>query len=67
MNSLGEKFTPLKHDAVSKTPSEEYEEDHIMHVVQNGWCFNDKVIRHAVVVVSSGKTTDKKTEEEVKK
>ncbi len=58
MEALGEKFDPEKHDAVSKSANEEYEEDIVSGVLQNGWVLNDKVIRHAMVVVSSGTTTE---------
>jgi len=58
MEALGEKFDPEKHDAVSKAANEEYEEDIVSGVLQNGWVLNDKVIRHAMVVVSSGSATE---------
>jgi len=58
MDALGEKFDPEKHNAVSKASSEEYEEDMISQVLQNGWILNEKVIRHAMVVVSSGAATE---------
>ncbi len=58
MDVLGEEFDPEKHNAVSKAASEEYEEDIVSGVLQNGWVLNDKVIRHAMVVVSSGAATE---------
>jgi len=54
MNVLGEYFDPKQHEAVSKIPSQEYEEDHVMQVLQNGWSMGDKVIRPAMVIVSAG-------------
>ncbi|EKD27265.1 MAG: hypothetical protein ACD_79C00777G0001 [uncultured bacterium] len=62
MKVLGEKFDPAKHDAVSKMPSVDYEEDFVAQVLQNGWSLNDKVIRHAMVVVSSEKIRESKNE-----
>ena len=59
MDVLGEKFNPEVHDAVSKAHSDEYEEDYVSQVLQNGWTLNDKVIRHAMVVVSSGEEEKK--------
>jgi molecular chaperone GrpE len=54
MQALGEPFCPEKHEAVSKAPSSEYPEDTVMQVLQTGWVMDDKIIRHAVVIVSEG-------------
>ncbi len=54
MEALGERFDPVYHDAVMQSPSEE-EEGTVISVVSPGYLINDKVIRHARVVVASSK------------
>jgi len=46
-------FDPMYHDAVTYTPSD-LEKDRIVSVIQNGYIMNNKVIRPAKVVLSSG-------------
>lgn len=55
METDGKPFNPELHDAISKVMSDKHEENVIINVVQNGWFLNDKIIRHAQVVVSGGK------------
>lgn len=55
IEALGKPFNPHVHEAVSKNPSEEHEEDSVMQVLQNGWSMKDAVLRPAMVVVSGGK------------
>jgi molecular chaperone GrpE len=52
----GEPFNPELHDALMKTPSEEVPEDHIAEVFEKGYSLKKRVIRHAKVIVSAGKT-----------
>jgi len=56
LNVLGEIFDPMKHEAVSKGPSQEFEKDRVMQVFQNAWTLNQKIIRPAMVMVSEGAT-----------
>ena len=58
IEALGKPFNPNRHDAVAKNFSEQYGEDLIMQVLQNGWLMNDTVIRPAMVVVSGGKAPE---------
>jgi len=51
MDSLGKSFDPYKHDAIRQV---EGEEGKIVEVIQKGYLFKDKVLRHAKVVVGKG-------------
>lgn len=55
MKSAGESFDPYKHDALRTT---EGNEGKIVEVIQKGYSYRGKVLRHAKVVV--GKETSKK-------
>jgi molecular chaperone GrpE len=59
MKVMGETFDPYKHEAV-KSEESDVEEGKIIDVVKKGYLFKDRIIRHAMVVVSKGK---KKSEE----
>ena len=48
MKALGEGFDPYKHDAIR---AGEGEEGKVVEVVQKGYSFKNKVLRHAKVVV----------------
>jgi molecular chaperone GrpE len=50
----GEPFDPHRHEAVSMLPHEEVPADHVAEVLQPGYTLNERVIRPARVVVSSG-------------
>jgi molecular chaperone GrpE len=52
--AVGQVFDPLLHEAVSQTASAEFPEDNIIHEVQSGYQLHDKVIRPAMVIVSTG-------------
>ncbi len=54
----GEEFNPEVHDAMMKAPSEEFPEDHIAQIYEKGYKLNDRVIKHAKVIVSSGTCGD---------
>jgi len=49
----GEVFNPELHQAVSLLPSEEHDENTIIDVLQKGFRLHDRLIRPAMVVVSS--------------
>ncbi len=52
MESKGETFDPDLHEAISEMPAaDENGKGKVMEVVQNGYFLNDKLIRHAKVVV----------------
>ena len=50
----GEPFDPQVHDALMKVEKEQIPEDHIGEVFEKGYKLNDRVIKHAKVIVSSG-------------
>ena len=50
----GEAFNPEFHEAMTMAPSEEYDENIVMDVLQKGFKLHDRLIRPAMVVVSSG-------------
>lgn len=50
----GAEFDVEYHEALMQQPSEEIPDGHIIAVIQPGYLLNDKVIRHAKVVTSSG-------------
>ena len=54
MKSVGDKFDPYKHEVMLKEPSDKGE-DVIIEEMQRGYIFNDKVLRHSKVKVSTGK------------
>jgi molecular chaperone GrpE len=56
----GELFDPQVHDALMKSPHADIAEDHIAEVFEKGYYLKKRVLRHARVVVSSGKPEEKK-------
>jgi molecular chaperone GrpE len=52
---VGEKFDPALHDAMMKQASDDVNEDHILQIFEKGYKLKDSIIRHAKVIVSSGK------------
>lgn len=55
--AAGQIFDPTLHQAILQTPSADVEPGRIVHVSQNGYQLNGRVIRPAQVIVSSGPTT----------
>jgi molecular chaperone GrpE len=54
----GDVFDPQIHDALMKTAHQEIPEDHIASVYEKGYLLKGKVIKHAKVIVSSGKPAE---------
>jgi len=54
INSIDQKFNVNLHEAITKIASEK-EENTILEVHQKGYVINNKVIRHAKVIISGGK------------
>jgi len=52
--AAGESFDPMIHDALMKAPNPQIPADCVAEVFERGYRLNDKVIKHARVVVSSG-------------
>lgn len=51
----GEEFDPMVHDALMKAAHNEVPEDHIADIYERGYKLKGKVMKHARVIVSSGK------------
>lgn len=51
----GQEFNPELHDALMRTPHDNIAEGHIVDVHEHGYKLKGKIIKHARVVVSSGK------------
>jgi len=56
MECLGESFDPYRHDALRHG---EGEEGKVIEVIQKGYLFRGKVLRHAKVAVGNGKEVKK--------
>ena len=52
----GEAFDPNFHECISHQPSADVEEDKVIQTVRAGYRLNDRLIRAASVIVSSGPT-----------
>ena len=53
LNAEGVEFDPNFHEAVSQVPSEEHESGFIVEVLQQGYQYDERVIRPAMVVVAA--------------
>ncbi len=51
--AVGDEFDPNLHNAISKIEDENMGENVIAQVYQTGYKLNDKIIRHAMVVVAN--------------
>ena len=58
MVTVGEKFDPELHEAMSSEPSDTIAEGHITREWSGGYKIGEKVLRHARVQVSSGKAEE---------
>ena len=54
----GESFDPNLHESVALMPSDDIEENKVQKVVRVGYSLNDRLLRPASVVVSSGSKTE---------
>ncbi len=53
-SKIGDAFNPLLHEAIEVKASSDIEKDMIITIVQSGYMSNDKLLRPAMVTVSSG-------------
>ena len=51
--TVGEKFDPNLHNAISHIEDEEFDENVVSQVFQKGYKIGDKIIRHAMVSVAN--------------
>lgn len=56
IESMGREFNPDEMDALTMESSEEVPVNHVLQEFAKGYRFKDRVLRHAQVVVSSGKS-----------
>lgn len=54
----GETFDPNLHECIAHQPSEEVPEDHVIQTVRAGYRLNERLLRAANVIVSSGLPAD---------
>ena len=54
----GSLFDPNLHESIAYQASETVPEDHVIQTVRSGYTLNDRLIRAANVIVSSGKETN---------
>lgn len=54
LDPTGEDFDPHRHDSLSTQPSDEVEEGKVLQTIKFGYLLNDKLLRPATVIVSSG-------------
>jgi molecular chaperone GrpE len=59
-----QKFDPEIHDALMRMPHDKIEEGYVVEVHERGYKLKGNIIKHAKVVVSSGKPQKKETEDE---
>lgn len=59
----GKAFDPNLHQAISMVPSAEVEANCVLSVMQKGYTLNGRVVRPAMVIVSSGAPAGAKTQE----
>ncbi len=57
----GEPFDPAKHDAVMQEVTDSVPENTVARVLQDGYLFHDKVLRHAKVSVAKKPETTEKS------
>ncbi len=55
IESVGKEFNPDEMDALTMETSDEVPANHVLREFAKGYRFKDRVLRHAQVVVSSGK------------
>ncbi len=61
-SAQGEPFDPAKHDAVMQEVTDTVPENTVVQVLQEGYLYHDKVLRHARVSVSKKPVTEPATE-----
>jgi len=55
VDPVGAEFDPNLHDALMQQPSETVPENHVAQVLQKGYKAKNKILKHAKVIVSTGK------------
>jgi molecular chaperone GrpE len=52
IDAVGKPFDPMYHEAVMRVANDEYENDTIVEVLQEGYLLGDKTLRPAMVKVA---------------
>jgi molecular chaperone GrpE len=55
VDPVGEEFDPNLHEALMQQPSDTVPENHVSQVLQKGYKAKNKILKHAKVIVSTGK------------
>jgi molecular chaperone GrpE len=55
IDPVGAEFDPNLHDALMQQPSDTVPENHVAQVLQKGYKAKNKILKHAKVIVSTGK------------
>ena len=63
INPVGETFDAHQHDALSQQASDDVAEGDVINVIRVGYMLNDRLLRPASVVVSSGVAKEEAAEE----
>lgn len=63
----GEAFDPNLHECIAHQPSDTVEEDKVIQTVRAGYRLNERLIRAASVIVSSGPAAESESTEETEK
>ncbi len=53
--TIGDRFNPTQHEAIGTAVREDMEEDHIVEIKNRGYLLRDRVLRPAMVIVSTAK------------
>lgn len=56
IETIGKPFDPATHQSVTVVPSEQVPEQHVVDEFQRGYLLHDRVLRAAMVSVSTGRT-----------
>ena len=64
ISSVGEAFDPTKHQAVANVESPAVPEQHVVDEYQKGYFLQDRILRPAMVTVSSGNPEGSATQQE---
>ena len=63
INPRGEAFDPHRHESTGYVPHDEIQEGNVVAVSRKGYVLNDRLIRPAMVLLSSGAATPETKEE----
>lgn len=58
VETIGQPFDPATHQAVTSVVSEKIPEQHVVDEFQRGYCLHDRILRPAMVSVSTGQASD---------